>query len=73
MMSSDTGGQIHASIVMNVQGTPELGAYGFRSWMLQSFDRPYEVILNLFAEEEPKPIDTAPTKKGEESTQPEGY
>jgi len=29
-------------------GLRDLATYGFRSWMLQDFDRPYEVILNLF-------------------------
>src|SRR2546423_15196274 len=37
-----------ASIVLNVMGLRDLAIYGFRSWMLQDFDRPYEVILNLF-------------------------
>jgi hypothetical protein len=40
---------IDASIVLNVLGLRELAVYGFRSWMLQDYDRPYEVVLNLFA------------------------
>lgn len=39
---------VSASIVLNVMGLRELAVYGFRSWMLQDYDRPYEVILNLF-------------------------
>jgi quercetin dioxygenase-like cupin family protein len=31
------------------------------------------LILNLFAEEEPKPTNPVPNKKGEEGTKPEGY
>ena len=36
-------------------------------------DRLALLILNLFAEEEPKPTDPVPNKKGEEGTKPEGY
>jgi hypothetical protein len=34
-------------------GLRELAVYGFRSWMLQDYDRPYEVVLNLFADVRP--------------------
>jgi hypothetical protein len=40
---------IDASIVLNVLGLRDLATYGFRSWLLQDYDRPYEVVLNLFA------------------------
>jgi len=43
-------GSVAASIILNVQGLRELAVYGFRSWMLQDYDQPYEVILNLFAD-----------------------
>ncbi len=36
-------------------------------------DRLALLILNLFAEEEPKPTNSVPTKKGEEDAKPEGY
>jgi quercetin dioxygenase-like cupin family protein len=36
-------------------------------------DRLALLILNLFAEEEPKPTNSVSTKKGEEGTKPEGY
>jgi len=36
-------------------------------------DRLALLILNLFAEEEPKPANPAPNKKDEEDTKPEGY
>jgi hypothetical protein len=39
---------ISVSIVLNVMGLRELAVYGFRSWMLQDYDQPYEVILSLF-------------------------
>jgi len=47
-MAELSDNQIPASIVLNVMGLRELAVYGFRSWMLQDFQRPYEVILNLF-------------------------
>jgi hypothetical protein len=43
----------HASIVLNVMGLRELAAYGFRSWMIQDYDQPYEVVLNLFNDARP--------------------
>lgn len=45
--ASDAGAPA-SSIVLNVMGLRELAVYGFRSWLLQDFGRPYEVILNLF-------------------------
>jgi hypothetical protein len=36
------------SVVLNVMGRVELADYGFRSWMVQETDQPYEVVLNLF-------------------------
>ncbi len=47
-MADASQNNISASIVLNVMGLRELAVYGFRSWMLQDSDRPYEVILNLF-------------------------
>jgi hypothetical protein len=38
-----------ASIVLNVMGLQDLAVYGFRSWLIQNYDQPYEVILNLLA------------------------
>jgi hypothetical protein len=37
-----------ASIVLNDQSRTDLSSYGFRSWMLQEIDQPYEVIVNVF-------------------------
>jgi len=42
-----------ASIVVNVMGLRELAAYGFRSWMIQDYGQPYEVVLNLFNDARP--------------------
>ena len=39
----------------------------------QGSDRLALLILNLFAEEEPKLASPVPNKKGEEDTKPEGY
>src|SRR5438874_2449745 len=39
---------IEVSIILNVMGLRELAVYGFRSWLLQDYERPYEVVLNLF-------------------------
>ena len=41
-----------ASIVLNDQTRTDLASYGFRSWMLQEIDQPYEVIVNLFNDRE---------------------
>jgi len=35
------------SIVLNDMDRTQLAVYGFRSWMLQDFERPYEVVLVL--------------------------
>ena len=42
------------SVVLNVMGRLELADYGFRSWMLQSANEPYEVVLNLFNDQKPR-------------------
>src|SRR5688572_22260319 len=46
--SNTTTGDVAASIVLNVMGLRDLAVYGFRSWLLQRYEQPYEVILNLF-------------------------
>jgi hypothetical protein len=48
IVMADTQENIDVSVVLNVLGLRELAAYGFRSWMLQDYQRPYEVVLNLF-------------------------
>jgi hypothetical protein len=40
------------SVVLNVMGRIELAEYGFRSWMLQKDSGPYEVVLNLFNDQQ---------------------
>src|SRR6185437_3037494 len=49
MSIASTNDDIPVSIILNVMGLRELAVYGFRSWLLQDYDRPYEVLLNLFA------------------------
>ena len=39
---------VTATVVLNDMNRTEYALYGFRSWMLQDIDRPYEVVLNLF-------------------------
>ncbi|MEW5802902.1 MAG: glycosyltransferase [bacterium] len=41
-----------ASIVLNDMNRTFYAAYGYRSWMLQDIQQPYEVILNLFNDKE---------------------
>jgi len=41
-----------ASIVLNDMDRTFYAAYGYRSWMLQDIQQPYEVILNLFNDKE---------------------
>jgi len=43
-----------ASIVLNDMDRSSLAAYGFRSWMLQDIQEPYEVVINLFNDESPR-------------------
>lgn len=43
-----------ASIVLNDMDRSSLAAYGFRSWMLQDIQEPYEVVINLFNDERPR-------------------
>ncbi|MGA2585266.1 MAG: hypothetical protein ABSG31_18505 [Tepidisphaeraceae bacterium] len=50
----DGSNHIGLSIALNVMGRVELAEYGFRSWMLQDAEEPYEVVLNLFNEDLPK-------------------
>ena len=42
-----------ASIVLNDMDRTHEAAYGYRSWMLQDIDGPYEVILNLCNDRRP--------------------
>jgi len=44
---------MHVSIVLNDMHRTHEAVYGFRSWMLQDTDTPYEVILNLFNDQAP--------------------
>ena len=44
--------EIIASIILNDKNRTNLALYGFRSWMLQDINYPYEVILNLFNNKE---------------------
>jgi hypothetical protein len=46
--NDNQGKQIGLSVALNVMGRVELADYGFRSWMLQDADHPYEIVLNLF-------------------------
>src|SRR4051795_5441010 len=46
------GSQPQLSVVLNIMGRLELADYGFRSWMLQDLDRPYEVVCNLFNDQQ---------------------
>jgi hypothetical protein len=41
-----------ASVVLNDMERTALAAHGFRSWMLQELSSPYEVVINLFNDEE---------------------
>ena len=43
---------VRASIVLNDMHRTHQAAYGFRSWILQDMDEPYEVVLNLFNDKE---------------------
>jgi Glycosyl transferase family 2 len=43
---------VRASIVLNDMQRTHEAAYGFRSWILQDMDEPYEVVLNLFNDKE---------------------
>lgn len=40
-----------ASVILNDMNRSRYSAYGFRSWMLQDIQEPYEVIINLFNNE----------------------
>ena len=52
-MNDVTGrGQMSVSIILNDMDRSADAAHGFRSWMLQETDRPYEVILNLLNDRE---------------------
>ena len=42
------------SVVLNAMGRLELADLGFRGWMLQNWDEPYEVILSLFNDQQPR-------------------
>jgi GT2 family glycosyltransferase len=45
---------ISLSVVLCAMGRLELADFGFRSWMLQTWDQPYEVILSLFNDQQPR-------------------
>jgi hypothetical protein len=50
-MSNVSKGQLETpdmSVVLCAMGRLELAAYGFRSWMIQDADRPYQIIMCLF-------------------------
>jgi hypothetical protein len=36
------------TVVLNAMGRLELAELGFRPWMLQQWDRPYQIVLSLF-------------------------
>ncbi|HMB94420.1 MAG TPA: glycosyltransferase [Tepidisphaeraceae bacterium] len=40
------------TVVLNAMGRLELADLGFRSWMLQKWDQPYEVVLSLFNDQQ---------------------
>lgn len=42
------------SVVLNAMGRLELADLGFRGWMLQEWDEPYEVVLSLFNDQQPR-------------------
>jgi hypothetical protein len=42
------------SVAISTMGGVELALYGFRSWLLQDIDEPYEVIVNLFNDAAPR-------------------
>jgi hypothetical protein len=42
-----------ASIILNDMARTKEARYGYRSWMLQDIQEPYEVILNLFNDKRP--------------------
>jgi hypothetical protein len=46
--------EIPLTVVLNAMGRLELADLGFRSWMLQNWDQPYEVVLSLFNEQQPR-------------------
>src|SRR3954453_14150296 len=53
-MAGDESNGPQLSVVLNVMGRVELAECGFRSWMLQERSGPYEVVLNLFNNEQPR-------------------
>jgi hypothetical protein len=42
-----------ASIILNDMNRTREASYGYRSWMLQDIQEPYEVILNLYNDQKP--------------------
>ena len=42
-----------ASIILNDMNRTHEASYGYRSWMLQDIQEPYEVILNLYNDKKP--------------------
>jgi len=51
MDSHQTSGDVALSVVLNAMGRLNLAELGFRSWMLQEWDRPYQIVLSLFNDE----------------------
>jgi hypothetical protein len=43
-----------ASIILNDMNRTREASYGYRSWMLQDIQEPYEVILNLYNDQKPQ-------------------
>src|SRR5436190_3945422 len=50
-MDASNSDQVPLTIVLNAMGRLELADLGFRSWMLQEWDRPYQVVMSLFNDE----------------------
>ena len=43
---------MNVTVVLNDMDRSEQASYGFRSWLLQDMDEPYEVVVNLFNDRE---------------------
>src|SRR3954470_22389218 len=48
---SNPNSDVALTVVLNAMGRLNLAELGFRSWMLQEGDRPYQVVLSLFNDE----------------------
>lgn len=51
-MEHESPDEVGLTIVLNAMGRLELAELGFRSWMLQESDRPYQVVLSLFNDQQ---------------------